>query len=343
MSKNKAHIEAMASHEAPQVILTSWIEDQIRETMQRLRIPKGYIKRLTGVSERRYWNNGEKMHELATEAVRNAIEKAGIDPQEVGCLINTSVCRDHLEPSQACMVHGALGLSNDCLTYDITNACLGFVNGMDAVRHMIEAGSIKYGVVVTAEGSMKALTNVLGILKKSNCDSKTFMQYLAMLTIGSGAVAMVLSHEDVAKSDAYINATVSMTDTANGNNRLCFASCDHSQMIADAIGILANGLPLVAKTWEKAKRLIPGWGDDNIDLYIPHQTSSRQIREVSKHLGLTKENVHVVLGRLGNAISAAVPLTLHDAIETNRIKAGDHVALMGVGSGLNCMIMSTKW
>ena len=339
----KAHIEAMACNHAPRVISSSWIEDELGATMEKLGIPKGHLERLTGVRERRYWNSGVKMHDMAAEAARKTIEISGIDPKEIGCLINTSVCRDYLEPSQACLIHGALELSENCLTYDITNACLGFVNGMDAVRRMIEIGSIKYGLVVTAEGSLKALQNVIGILKEDDCSSETFLKYLAMLTIGSGSVAVLLAHEDVAKNNAYINETVSMTDTTNGNNQLCFAFCDHSQMIADAHGILVNGMPLVVKTWEKAAQIIPDWSDDNIDLYIPHQTSTRQIREVAKKLNVNRDKIHVVLGKYGNAISAALPITLVDAYEQGRIESGDHVALMGVGSGLNCMIMSTKW
>ena len=339
----KAHIETMAAHHAPRVITTEWIEDQISETMDRLEIPRGKLERLTGVQERRYWDGEEPMYMIGAEAARRAIEASGIDPMEIGCLINTSVVRDYLEPSQACLIHGELGLSDDCLTYDITNACLGFVNGMDAVRRMIEAGAIRYGLVVTAEGSWKALANTIRILQQPDCTLETFMKYLAMLTIGSGAVAMILAHEDVASNGQVINDSVYMTSTVNGNNRLCFASCDHSQMIADAHGILVNGMPLVKRTWEKAREMIPGWGDDSIDLYIPHQTSTRQIQEVAQNLKITYRKIHLVLKKYGNAISAALPLTLIDARENNRMKSGDHVALMGVGSGLNCMIMSTTW
>ncbi|MDP2645606.1 MAG: 3-oxoacyl-ACP synthase III [Desulfobacterales bacterium] len=341
--ESKAHIEAMASHHAPRIISSDWIEDQFIETMDRIGFPQHNLERLTGIKERRFWEKGTRLYEMSTIVCRRVIEEAGVDPQEIGVLINTSVCRDYLEPSQASLIHGSLGLSQNCLNFDITNACLGFVNGLDIVRSMIEQGKIKYGIVVTTEGSPEALDHTIELIKRPDCTAETFMNNFATLTIGCGSVAMLLSREDVASNGHRINDSAWLSDTSNGNNMLCVAKCDYSGMETNAAALLENGMPLAVKTWQKANRYIANWHDEKIDLYVPHQTSSRQINAFANNCGITRAKIHLVLQTLGNVVSAAVPLALLDAHEQKRIKPDDHVGLIGIGSGLNCMMMSVTW
>jgi len=241
------------------------------------------------------------------------------------------------------MVHGELSLSPDCLIYDISNACLGFLNGIEAVRLMIEAGKIDYGLVVTAEGSLKAMEHTISIMKNPDCTLEEYKNNFATLTIGSGAVAMIISNENVSKTDHVINGSVTMNDTADDHNKLCIGFNDHTQMIADPQGLLIYGLPLAVRTWGKASKKLEKWDDSTIDKYIPHQTSKRQIDAFAKSCKLTREKFHLILPTLGNTISAALPMTLVDAHEKNFIKTGDHIALMGIGSGLNCTMMSVTW
>ena len=86
-------------------------------------------------------------------AAEEAILNAGIDRSQLGILLNTSVCRDYIEPSVACLVHGNLGLSPECMNFDVGNACLAFLNGMEIIGNMIERGQVDYGIVVDGEGS----------------------------------------------------------------------------------------------------------------------------------------------------------------------------------------------
>lgn len=341
---NRAYIEAFAHYEAPNVMTSDWIEEQLAETLERLEIRPGVLEKLTGIKERRFWEHETTYYDTATEAATKVIEKSGIDPQDIEVLINTSICRDYIEPSQACLVHGNLELSPHCLSFDISNACLGFVNGIDLINTMINAGKIqKYALLVTSEGSIKGMENTIKMLQSPDCTMQTYKDNFATMTIGSGAVAMLIANEDIAESQHVINNSVNVTDTANGNNMLCFATPDHSQMYADAQGLVIEGIKLAVETWEKASEVMDKWDDETIDIYIPHQTSTRQMEAFSNSCGLTLDKFHVILEKYGNTASAALPMTLVDAAESGKLNSGDHVAIMGIGSGLNCLMMSVTW
>lgn len=340
----KAYLEEFAHHEAPNVMTSEWIEDQLSETMKLLGIPKGSLEGLTGIKKRRFWDHDTIYYDMATEAAKKVIEKAGIDIKDIDCIINTSVCRDYIEPSQACLVHGDLGLSPYCNNFDISNACLGFVNGIDMANNMIRAGTIeKYALIVTSEGSIQAMENTIKKLQQPDVTMDDYKDNFATLTIGSGAVAMLIAAEEVANSNHVINGSVNVCDTANDNNKLCMARPDHSEMYADPQKLMIEGLKLAVKTWAKASDKLPNWSDETIQHYIPHQTSSRQMEAFADSCGLTLEKFHVILHKLGNMISAALPMTLVDASESGKLKSGDHVAIMGIGSGLNCAMMSVTW
>src|SRR4051812_13360963 len=133
----------------PEEVLTSdEIERRLQPLYSRLRLPEGRLELMSGIKERRLWPYGTRPSEKSIESGRKAIENAAIAPRHIGALIHGSVCRDYLEPATACGVHDALGLPQECLVYDVSNACLGILNGMAQVANMIELGQIRAGLVV---------------------------------------------------------------------------------------------------------------------------------------------------------------------------------------------------
>jgi 3-oxoacyl-[acyl-carrier-protein] synthase III len=133
----------------------------------------------------------------------------------------------------------------------------------------------------------------------------------------------------------------SVTRAATRHSRLCLGQRD--RMTADASKVLIFGVELAKKTWDLASSTLANWSDAEIDAYIPHQVSQRNMDVLNEKLGLTPEKHHLNFPTLGNIGPAAVPITLCQAAETGRIQSGDHVALMGIGSGLNCSMMSVSW
>lgn len=332
-------IESVSYVLPPHVITSEDLERQIDETMKRLRVPLGRINYLAGINERRFWDPGVQPSEVATLAARKAIEEAGIDPERLGVLVNTSVSRDYEEPSTACLVHGNLGLGAHCMNYDIGNACLGFVNGMYAVGMMIETGQIDYGIVVNAESARHAVEGTVRRLQQPETTMETFRDNFATLTLGSGAVAMVLTHKKHSRTTHRVNGMVNVAATKY--NRLCLGKGD--EMITDASALLLAGVDVVSQAWKIASEELPNWSDDKIDLYAPHQVGSRHVAAVVKAIGATPEKFFLNFPVLGNIGPAAMPISLAQAAEQGRLSDGSHVALIGVGSGINCCLVSVTW
>lgn len=332
-------IESVEYVLGPHRVTSTDLEEQISETLARLGIRPGMLEAISGIRERRFWDLGTQPSEIATLAARKAIEMAGIDPHEIGCMINTSVMKDYIEPSVASLVHGNLKLSPHCINYDIGNACLGFVNGIFNVAMMIEAKAIKYGLVVAGEAGRELIEATIRRLQKADVDKQDFMTHLATLTLGEGAVAMVLSHKDISKTGHHVNGAISLADTEH--NRLCVAKPDF--MKANPAKLMTAGVNLVAKTWKLATKTLENWSDDQIDMYTPHQVSSHNTNAVIKAIGATKSKFKLTFPMLGNTGPVGLPTALAMAAEEGQIKNGSHVCLMGIGSGLNCTLMSVSW
>ena len=334
-----ATVEAVEYELAPHVITSKEIEEEISGTMERLRLPMGILSMLTGIRERRVWEEGVQPSDVATRAAEKVIASSGIDPADIGCIINTSVCRDYIEPSVACLVHGNLRLPSQCLNFDLSNACLGFINAMHLLMMMIESGRIRYGMIVDGEGAGEILRATIDRLKSPWATMDNYRDNFASLTLGSGAVAMIVGHKSYSRTGHTINGMTTLSDTRY--NRLCVGQRDY--MKADASEIMNQGVKLAKRTWDYAQTILPLWHDDTIDIYIPHQVSAKNIQLLNKTLGLTPEKHHLNFMTQGNMGPAAVPVTLKMAEEENRIRSGDHVALLGIGSGLNCSMMSITW
>ncbi len=332
-------IEAIA-YELPSNIITSLsIEEQISYNLEKFAMPLGTLEMLSGIKERRVWDTGIRPSDVATLAAQKVLEESGIHPNEIGCIINTSVSKDYLEPSVASLVHGNLKLSSQCKNYDIGNACLGFVDGMSTLMMMIESGLIKYGLIVNGESSRDPMEPTLERLKNPNLTLQTFRDNFATLTLGSGAVAMILTHKNNAKDGHLINGYSSLADTKH--NRLCIGT--HEGGITDPQKLLIAGVELAAKTWKICEKELDNWKDETIDIYIPHQVSIPHITKLSQALGMSMDKIFLNVQTLGNIGPAALPITLKMAEEAGRIAKGNHVALLGIGSGLNCTGMSVTW
>ncbi|MFV9506877.1 MAG: 3-oxoacyl-ACP synthase III [Oscillochloridaceae bacterium umkhey_bin13] len=332
-------IEALAYELAPHRISSDWIEDQISETMQRFGIPRGWLAALSGINERRFWDEGTRPDTAATLAAQKALAAAEVDPSQIGVVINTSVCQAFLEPSSACFVHRDLGLGPHALNFDVRNACLGFLNGMQIAAMMIERGAISHALIVNGEGSQDIVLETLRRLQRPETTSQELRDNFATLTLGSGAAAMVLAHSDYSRQSHRLNGMAMRAATEH--NQLCFGTSSYMQ--TDASALLIAGVQLATETWALAQETLPNWSDDQIALYAPHQVSARHTAALGEALGLTPSKMALNYQVLGNIGPAALPISLAQAVEANRLQPGDHVGLLGIGSGLNCAMMSVTW
>ena len=144
-------IAGLAHVDAPHSLSSADINLRLKPTMDRLGIRTDVLGDVAGIRSRRLWDVGVEASDVATLAAEKAIADAGIDRKQIGLLVNTSVSRDYLEPSTASIVSGNLGLSEHCQNFDVANACLAFMNGMDIASRMIERGEIDYALIVDGE------------------------------------------------------------------------------------------------------------------------------------------------------------------------------------------------
>lgn len=343
MRFNDLAIESIAYELPPVRVTTDQLAARLEGVLRRYRIPVDTLKQFTGILERRFWHRGQPVHEAATAVAHRAIERAGIRPHQVGILINTSVSKDYLEPSMASLVHGDLGLPPHCRNFDLANACLGFLNGMEVAGRLIESGVADYALLVDGESAGDVVEATLTRLEDPNTSLKDFWEAFATLTLGSAAVAMVLSRATLSQTTHRVNGAVSLADTAN--SRLCMGTAE--RMVTDSARLMKAGVALARRTWnvasEQLNTQLNTWSDKGIGHYICHQVGASHMVALAEALGISMAKCVLSYPTHGNVGPAAVPLTLALATESGRVKEGDHVALMGIGSGLNVTMMSVTW
>ena len=331
-------LQSLAIREAPEIVTSAEIERRIGALATRIGLAR-VLTTLTGVERRRLWPPGTPIASAASAVGRDAIEAAGIAPERVGLVVNTSVCRDMLEPSIASTVHAELGLSPRCRNFDLTNACLAFLDGMEVAALLIERRQIDYALIVDAEGSRDVLENTVERLARPGATEAELRQDFATLTLGSGAAAVVLCHADLATTPHRFRGGVSLAATEH--NRLCYG--DYERMVTNAGDLLKAGVALASRTWRAASDRL-GWSDDDVpDEVVMHQVGSVHMATIMRELGLPLPLATVTYADYGNIGPAAIPFTLAKARETGRVFAGDRIALMGIGSGLNCTMMEIVW
>lgn len=319
-------------------VTSSDLEAKLAEPMRRLGLSAGFLEGLTGIVARRMWPRDFQPSQAATAAAQIALERSGVDRERLGILVNTSVCRDYIEPSTACLVHGSLGLGPSCMNFDLGNACLGFLNGMDIIGNMIERGQIDFGIVVDGENSRHVVESTIERLHDPDLDEATFRANFATLTLGSGGVAMVLGRRDLVPNGHRFMGGVTLAATEH--NQLCRGQVDRMETRSQEL--LVAGISLAKRTYEGAKREL-GWSPDAISEYVLHQVSRPYTDKLARALELPPEKFLAAYGELGNVGPAGVPMVLSKAVEAGRIEAGDRVALMGIGSGLNCTMAEIVW
>ncbi len=338
MPFSNVSIIGLAHVDAPHRIPSTEIEQRLAKTAERLGVRPDLLSTLTGIQARRFWDEGVMPSDAATMAAERALEASGLDRARIGMLVNTSVCRDYIEPSTACIVHGNLGLSEACRNFDLGNACLAFLDGIDVVGNMIERGQLDYGLVVDGEGSRFVVEKTLQRLEDPNCDVKTFRDNFATLTLGSGGVAMVLGRADRHPEGHRVVGSVSVAATEH--RKLCHGQVDG--MVTNASALLLAGLDVAQRTFARASDVLR-WKPEALDELVIHQVSAVHTMKLVELLGLDMQKVLAIYPEFGNMGPASIPTVLSKSAEAGRLKPGTRVALMGIGSGLNCSMMEIAW
>jgi len=179
--------------DAPEAVPSSRFDEILSETYIRTGAQPGLLESLAGIEERRWWPDGYRFTDAAAAAGAKAMDSSGVRPEKIGLLIDTSVCRDRLEPSSAVTVHNDLDLPSWCTSFDLSNACLGFVSALQVAGNMIDSGQIDYALIVDGEGSRQLQEATLERLAGPDSTLADLFAEFASLTLGSGGAAAVAS------------------------------------------------------------------------------------------------------------------------------------------------------
>ena len=339
-------VEAVGYELPEERVSTRSLEARLEPLYSKFRLGQGQLEALTGIRERRVWPEDPSLSDHAAEAGRRALKKAGIAPSDLGAVIYAGVNRENLEPATACPVADKLGVRGDALVMDHVNACLGVMSGVVTVANMIELGQIRAGLVVAAESSREIGEDTIArMLGKP--DMETFRLCLASLTGGSGAVAVLL---------------VDSRDSFSGRRLLggaALAAPEHHRiarwgptrgllgqtpwvMETDATAVLQHGVALGRETFGKLLRTLD-WSRDDVDKVICHQVGQGHQGAILQALEIDPTKDFATYERLGNMGPVALPLTAAIAEEEEFLQAGDRVGWLGIGTGLNCLMLGMEW
>lgn len=320
--------------DAPEVVTSAELDERLQPFYERTDTRPGLLESLAGIAERRQWPEEVSFTDAAAQAGEKAIEAANIDRSKIGLMVDTSVCRGRLEPSSAVSVHDELNLPSTCMNFDLSNACLGFMNGIHLAGTLLESGQIDYVLLVDGEGTREIYENTITRLLDENATADDLFSNFATLTLGSGAAAMVLGRHSENPGSHRVVGGFFRADTVHQN--LCVGSLEN--MRTDTRGLLEAGTDLVKRSWDEITNKDRWY---SMKAYIIHQVSQVHTQAVIDTLGLDSDRVPRTFPNYGNIGPAAVPVTL--ASIQHSLSAGDGVLLAGIGSGLNSAFIELQW
>ncbi len=345
MKYSRVYLDTIG-YELPPIVVTSHeLEARLRPVYEALHLQEGQLEALTGIVERRWWEPGYPLYQGAVEAGRKALAASNVRPDEVEALIYAAVCRENFEPATACRVAAGLGISPGSV-YDLSNACLGVLNGIVDLANRIELGHIRAGMVVSCETAREINDAMIETMLQAR-SMEVFKTSLATLTGGSGAVAVLVT--DGTFADRPRRRLLGGTNQAAPQHHgLCrwglegMLSAARQIMSTDSVAVLKFGVELGLRTW-KAFLSRLGWASDMVDKVICHQVGAGHRESILKALGISGDKEFSTYEFLGNIGTVSLPLTAALAEEREFLRPGDRVGFLGIGSGLNCLMLGVDW
>jgi acyl-CoA:acyl-CoA alkyltransferase len=334
-------LESLAVVLPDEIWTSAQIEERLRPLYERLKLPEGRLELMTGIRERRMWPAATSPSDASAMAGRAVLAKSNLRAADVGMFIHAAVSRDMLEPATASFAHRKIGLSPTAQIFDVSNACLGFLNSLTIAAGMIEAGHIGCAMVAAGESGRPLVEQTLRTLLERPLTRNEIKPYFANLTIGSGAVAAIICHRSLVHGRAH-RLLGGVSRAATQHSELCQGDTYGAESLAmqtDSEALLLAGVALAHDTW---REFTAEQGSD-FQRFVCHQVGSVHRRKLYETLGLDLARDFSTFETLGNTGSVALPATLAAAIEAGAVREGDRVGLLGIGSGLNCQMLALEW
>lgn len=294
-----------------------------------------WIRKRTGIEERHQATDGDGSSVLATEAGKLALADAGMNAEDLDCIICPTVTPDQISPCVSQLTQATLGAKN-AAAFDINAACSGFVYGLNIADGFIRAGIYKNILLIGAETTMRLL-------------NWEYRDTAVLFADGAGAVVITAEEYDGGVITAHVGADgagedlLSMPLGGFRHDRTPENIAKHEwkilmkgpELYKRAVMIFESE---IRRTLETAKV-----GLEDIDLFIPHQANARIIDAVRERVGLPEEKCFVNIDHTGNTVAASIPIALDEANRAGRIKRGDLILFAAFGAGLTWGSALVRW
>lgn len=304
----------------PEAVLTNADLEKIVETSDE------WITTRTGIRERRKASDNEYTSQFAVRAGRQAIERAGLKPEDIDIIICATTTPDQILPSTGCLIQRDLGCVN-AAGMDLFAACSGFIYGITMVESMIRTGQIRYALVIGAE----VLTKYVDYTDRTTCvifGDGAGAAVLGAVEDGKGILATKIQSDGNYEEQLYARGGGTKLGTSHEtiDNREHFFKMRGNEIFKVAVRNMSG---VSQEMLEKA-----GLTVDDVDLVIPHQANQRITDAVAKKLGVDPAKVYSNIERMGNTSSASIPIALDEVMQSGNIKEGDVVLLTAFGGGI---------
>jgi 3-oxoacyl-[acyl-carrier-protein] synthase-3 len=307
-------------HAYPKGILTNADLEKIVETSDE------WITTRTGIKQRHIAAEGEYTSQFGTLAAQQAIERAGLQPEDIDLIVCATTTPDQIMPSTGALIQAQLGATN-AAGMDIFAACSGFLYGITMVESMIRTGQIRNALVIGAE----ILTKYVDYTDRGTCvifGDGAGAAVLAPVAEGKGVLATKIRSDGRFAEQLYAPGGGTKLGTTHEtiDNRDHFFKMKGNELFKIAVRSMAE---ISKEMLDKA-----GYTVDDIDLVIPHQANQRITDAVASRLNVPEEKVYSNIAEHGNTSSASIPIALDECIQSGKIKEGSLVLLTSFGGGV---------
>ncbi len=269
-----------------------------------------WIRSRTGIGQRHFCEE-ESCTTLAIEAGRKAIEKSGIDKDEIGVVLVATTTPDYAFPSTACIVQKELGLTKEVMSFDISAACSGFLYGLGICRGLLINSPKKYALLIGSE----EISKIMDMTDRSTC-----------VLFGDGAAAAVLKiSEKEFGFHAWSEGNIECLNCPGPGHEKDLLTMEGNQVFRFAVKAIEEGVETVLQ--ETGKTM------DEIDYVVCHQANKRIIDYVEKKYRGTKALFYMNMERYANTSAASIPIALDEMYEKGLLKEGMQIICVGFGAG----------
>jgi 3-oxoacyl-[acyl-carrier-protein] synthase-3 len=322
-------VAGLATYVPPKLLTNADLEKLVETSNE-------WILQRTGIRERHIVEPGQGTSDLAEPAARQAIQEAGISPQDIGFIVVGTTTPDTIFPSTACTLQAKIG-ANRAWGFDLGAACSGFTYSMSVATQMVATGVCDHALVVGGD----VMSSIIDYTDRATC-----------VLFGDGAGAVVLSPAQ--RGEPSIIDFMNITD-GTGGPALCMPAggskrpASHETVDQRLHYVKQDGGAVfkfaVRMTEEISVRILErnGLTGADVDLFVSHQANRRIIEAAASHLGLDEDKVIINLERYGNTTAATIPLALDDARRQGRLKKGNLVLLASVGAGFTVGSVLLRW